>query len=85
MSPEHVAKGFYKLVTECENGQIMAVLKNVPFLLMPDDSQLKVMVLVMMAKLVGKVTGNDLVTLTHQKVLAALFLLFMVIFLNWFF
>ena len=85
MSPEHVAKGFYKLVTECGNGDIMAVLKGVPFLLMPDDGELKVMVLAMMAKIVGKVTGNDIVSVTQEKVVLTFLLLLLVIFLNWFF
>merc|ERR1711970_726597 len=36
MTPEHVAEGFYQLVTQCDNGSAMAILKGVPYITVPD-------------------------------------------------
>merc|ERR1712241_1551699 len=36
MTPEHVAEGFFRLVTECDNGSAMAVNKGCPYILLPD-------------------------------------------------
>ena len=38
MTPEHVAEGFYRLVTQWENRSAMAVLKVVPYILVHDYS-----------------------------------------------
>merc|ERR1712013_58746 len=36
MTPEYVAEGFYRLVTQCSNGSAMAVLKGSPYIIVPD-------------------------------------------------
>ena len=67
MTPEHVAEGFYRLVTQCENGSAMAVLKGVPYILVPDYNIFPmVMSMVMMAKILDKIFGPQVVTRNHQ-------------------
>ena len=72
MTPEYVAKGFYKLVTECGNGNIMCVIKDTPFLILPDDAVFKVLISVLIAKFIGTLTGNHVITVQHQKLCCAL-------------
>lgn len=85
MTPEYVAEGFYNLVTKCDNGSVMWSLKGTPYLVIPDDSEIKVLLRVIMAKLIGKITGNDLVTVFHQKLFFFCFIILMIILCNWFF
>lgn len=73
MTPDHVAEGFYRLVTQCENGSALAVMKDVPFMLIPDYSLPLLIVLVTLSKLVFKATGPQVVTGNH--LLAALLLI----------
>merc|ERR1712080_86015 len=61
MTTEHVAEAFFKLVTECSSGDCLAVLKGVPFFLLPDTSLSLVKVLALTAKVVGQARGMDLV------------------------
>lgn len=67
MKTEYVAKGFYKLVTECGNGTVMWVMKDTPYIIMPNDALTKVLIGVGIAKLIGKLSDIDLVTPLHQK------------------
>ena len=85
MTPEYVAEGFYNLVTKCDNGSVMWSLKGAPYLVIPDDSEFKVILRVIMAKLIGKMTGNDLITVFQQKIFFLGFLVLMIILCNWFF
>ena len=67
MTPEHVAEGFYRLVTQCENGSAMAVIKDVPYILVPDYNIFPmIMSMVMMAKTLDKIFGPQVVTRNHQ-------------------
>ena len=67
MTPEHVAEGFYRLVTQCENGSAMAVIKDVPYILVPDYNIVPmIMSMVMMAKILDKIFGPRVVTRNHQ-------------------
>ena len=69
MTPEHVAEGFYHLVTQCENGSAMVVLKGAPFMLVPDYNVFPmIMSMVMMAKILDKIVGPQVVTRNHQIV-----------------
>eukprot|EP00091_Calanus_sinicus_P010801 TRINITY_DN24842_c0_g1_i1.p1 TRINITY_DN24842_c0_g1~~TRINITY_DN24842_c0_g1_i1.p1 ORF type:complete len:185 (-),score=52.26 TRINITY_DN24842_c0_g1_i1:120-674(-) len=69
MTPEHVAEGFYRLVTQCENGSVMAILKGAPFILVPDYNVFPmIMSMVMMAKIMDKIFGPQVVTRNHQLV-----------------
>ena len=65
MTPEHVAEGFYRLVTQCENGSALAVMKNVPYMLIPDYSIPLIILLVALSKLVNKSVGPRVVTGHH--------------------
>ena len=67
MTPDYVAEGFYKLVTECSNGDIIWSLPDTPYLVIPDDGEMKILMLVLIAKAVRKITGNNLITLPQQR------------------
>ena len=67
MTTEFVAKGFYKLITECENGTVMWVMKDTPYIIMPNDSLTKVLIGVGIAKFIGKLFDIEIVTPLHQK------------------
>ena len=82
MTPEHVANGFYKLVTECQNGDVMAVIKDTPYFIVPDDAEVKVTMLVIIAMIVGKITGSKLIYISQQKIFLSLFLVFIIVFVN---
>merc|ERR1712123_440474 len=72
MTPQHVAEGFYRLVTQCSNGSAMAVMEGVPFILVPDYN---VFPMVMMAKVMNKIFGPEVVTRNHQIVAFSVFFL----------
>merc|ERR1712123_42244 len=72
MTPQHVAEGFYRLVTQCSNGSSMAVMEGVPFILVPDYN---VFPMVMMAKVMNKIFGPEVVTRNHQIVAFSVFFL----------
>ena len=82
MTPKHVAHGFYKLVTECRNGDVMAVIKDTPYFIVPDDAEVKITILVLMAMLIGRITGNKIIYVSHEKIFIFLFFVFMIIFIN---
>ena len=42
MTPEYVADGFYKLVTKCDNGTVIWAFNDLPFLIIPDDANKKI-------------------------------------------
>ena len=67
MTPDYVAEGFYKLVTECSNGDIIWSMPDTPYLVIPDDGEMKILMLVLIAKAVRKITGNNLITLPQQR------------------
>ena len=68
MTTEFVALGFYKLVTECDNGTIMWVMKNTPYITMTDDALTKVIIRVGIARLIGKISKIDMFSPLHFKV-----------------
>ena len=80
MTPEHVAEGFYRLVTKCDNGSAMAVMKGVPYLLVPDYNIFPmIMSMVIMAKIMDKIFGPQVVTSNHQIVAFTLAFLFIAV------
>ena len=85
MTPEYVAQGFYKLVAECKNGSVLWSLKDTPFLVIPDDAEIRVLIWAIMAKLYGKITGNDLMTVPKQIISALVFFVILILFVNWIF
>merc|ERR1712123_216273 len=63
MTPQHVAEGFYRLVNQCSNGSTMAVMHGVPYILVPDYNVFPmIMSMVMMAKVMDKIFGPQVVT-----------------------
>ena len=77
MTPEFVAEGFYRLVTQCGNGATMVILKDSPYIVMPDYNKSIVLMLAGVSKLIGKVMSTDLVTGTHLTVtITLIFLIF---------
>ena len=66
-----------RLVTQCGNGSAMAVLKGFPYMLVPDNSEALIKGMAVMAKLMEKVLGVELVNTTH---LGAAFILIMFLF-----
>ena len=80
MSPDEVAEGFYKLVSGCNNGAVMWAVKDTPFLIIPDTGTVKLMTMIFMAKIIGKITGYDLITVVQQKlfIVSFAFILFLV-------
>ena len=85
MTPEYVAEGFYKLVTKCDNGTVIWAIKDTPFLIIPDDAEIKTLVRAVMAKLLGKITGTDLITVFHQKMFFLGFMILLILLCNLFF
>merc|ERR1719362_1413413 len=79
MSPDYVAEGFTKLVTACENGSVLMVIKDTPFTIVPDTALFKLGGMVMTSKLLGKVFRLDLVTVWHEKMFAAAIFLLLVL------
>merc|ERR1711970_22478 len=77
MTPEFVAEGFYRLVTQCSNGSAMAVLKGSPYIIIPDYNRPMILSIIMMSKILEKVLGPDVVTRNYQ-ILCFIFLLLII-------
>jgi len=78
MTPEHVAEGFYRLLTQCGNGSCMVIIKDFPYIVVPEYSKNIVLSFAIMSKLIGKVMNPEVVTGKH--LLLGFFLLFFVFF-----
>ena len=74
MTPEHVAEGFYRLLTQCGNGSCMVVIKDFPYIVVPEYSKNVVLMFAVMSKLIGKVLNPNVVTGNHLFLGFALFL-----------
>ena len=57
MSPEFVAEGFYRLVTQCDSGEVMAVMPGIYFIY-PDTSSPFIIALILLARLCRRITGS---------------------------
>ena len=82
MTPEFVAEGFFKLLTQGSNGAVMLIQNNCPYILVPPDCN-KPMVLVMsrLAKMIGKLASTDMVTGAHLILVIMLVILMLSILL----
>ena len=78
MTPEYVAEGFYKLVTELGNGSVIWAFKDTPFLVIPDYSFINLIPLFLMAR-IGKIVGKDVITIFHQRLLIFVFIILTII------
>merc|ERR1719431_1227423 len=66
MTPAYVAEGFYRLLTESNNGTSMGVMKGLPYMEIPDYNRVPALaLLVLLAKVVGKVVGPSVVKTNH--------------------
>jgi len=72
MTPEFVADGFIKLVTRCNNGDAIVIVKDVPPFIYSDNSTEWVKFLALGSKLASTLFGVDLFTPQHQMVYFAL-------------
>ena len=78
MTPEYVAEGFYRLATQCGNGDTMVIVKGAPYVVMPDYSMPMLRLFFILAKLVDRVTGAPVVNGTHFAfALPALIMMFL--------
>merc|ERR1711892_322423 len=86
MTTQHVAEGFYRLVTQCSNGSAIAVMEGVPFILVPDYNVFPmIMSMVMMAEVMDKIFGPQVVTRNHQIVAFSVFFLLIAALIAWLF
>ena len=84
LEPREVAEGFYKLVTECKNGSVMAVIKDYPYYLLPDYGMVMVLGLGMLSKMANKITGGlDVVKPFHQLLCFIGFMILFEFFVGW--
>jgi len=65
MTPEYVAEGFYRLLTQCGNGACMVVLKDFPYIVVPEYSKTVVLTIAAISKLIGRVFDPYVVTPIH--------------------
>ena len=66
LEPQEVAEAFYKLVTECGNGAVMAIAKGYPAFLIPDYGKALILTLGAISAIVGKTTGAEVDRPIHQ-------------------
>lgn len=85
MTPEYVAEGFLRLVTQCGNGSAMAVLKGFPYLLVPDSSESLIKGMAIMAKLMERVLGVKVVTTRHHVAAFTLIMFLFAVIIAWLF
>jgi len=78
MTPEYVAEGFYRLVTQCESGAAMSVMPDRPYTIFPDTSLASILGLVILAKLCHRIFGVSVVKTNH---LIAMFSMIVFLFL----
>jgi len=74
MIPEHVAEGFYRLLTQCVNGSCMVVIKDCPYIVVPEYSKNIVLTFAIMSKLIGKAFDPSVVTGNHLLIAFSLLL-----------
>ena len=72
LSPSDIADSVFKLLTECESGTVLFSAKNTPNIIIPDVQNVLLMTLIIIAKLMGRLTGKTILKTRDQK----LFLLF---------
>ena len=83
MEPEEVAEAFYKLVTECGNGTVLAIAKGYPTMVIPDFGMTAILTLGLISTVVSKITGIEVVRPVHQLLCVAVFMAMMLLFAGW--
>jgi len=86
MTPEHVAEGFYRLVTECGNGSAMAIMPNIPYMLVPDYNVFPMITsMALTSKVLGKLMEPRVVTVNHHIMAFIIIFSLFSIFIAWMF
>ena len=80
MSPEYVAEAFYQLLTRGHNGAVMAVMKDIPYFLVPEYDTPMLFAIEAVSKIIARVTSNDGVFVVSYQYLAVLFAVMLMIF-----
>ena len=83
LEPREVAEGFYKLVNQCENGSVMAVVKGYPVFLIPDYGKTMVLGIGLISTIVGKLSGIEVVKPAHQLLCFLAFMILLLLFAGW--
>ena len=84
LEPREVADGFYRLVTQCKNGSVMAVIKDYPAFLIPDYNMAIVLGLGLVSKLVYTFSGGlEVVKPIHQFLCLVSFMILLFCFVGW--
>jgi len=84
MTPEYVAENFYRVITTCGNGAVLAIVKNGPFLI-PDTSTTYVIAMGLLTKLTKKMLGGQVLQIWHQMVFIAIIFLILHLLFGWLF
>ena len=83
LEPDEVADAFYKLLTECGNGDTMGILKGLPMIIVPDYGRPGALLMLFLSVVVAKTTGIKLVTPVHLIICALILMAIIVIFFGW--
>ena len=82
MSPEYVAEAFYQLLTRGHNGAVMAVMKNIPYFIVPEYDMTLLHVIATLSQIIAKVTSSKIVSFPQLAVSFGIILLIFVYTLN---
>ena len=83
LEPGEVAEALYKLLTECENGATMGIMKGFPMIIIPDYGRPGALFILFLSVVVGKITGVKMVTPTHQILCALILIAIMTMLFGW--
>ena len=83
LEPREVAEGFYKLVKQCENGSVMAVVKGYPVFLIPDYGKTMVLGIGLISNIVSRLSGVEVVKPIHQVLCLLFFMILLFCFVGW--
>ena len=82
MSPEYVAEAFYQLLTRGHNGAVMAVMKNIPYFIVPEYDTTILHIVATLSQIIAKVTSNKIVSFQQLALSFGLINLIILYFLN---
>ena len=77
-----MAEAFYQLLTRGHNGAVMAVMKNIPYFIVPEYDTTMLHVIVSLSLIIAKVTPNLIVGFQQLAVVFGLVLFIFVYFLH---
>ena len=84
LEPEEVADAFYTLLTECDNGATMGIMKGFPMIIIPDYGRPGALFILFLSVIVSKITGLKMVTPIHQILCALILMAIIILLLGWF-